>query len=201
MGEGNSPGRPPDKSGEEIVATVRGLIKATDSPAIERKVIQEELGYSGQAIRERLRSLVDDGKIGRYDASGAHIFWVSESGNTGGEADAPEIITDIESIDPDDVSTEKAREIALEKFPDYQPKTIYLSVHDVGDTLLRWGVVIFSVGIMLLLTQTTLSDVIPPVIQAQVVLAGFGFVAFGGLLQVTSFIGRKLSKRGVKFLQ
>jgi len=116
MGEGNSPGRPPDKSDEEIVATVRGLIEATDSPAIERKVIQEELGYSEQAIRERLRSLVDDGKIGRYDASGAHIFWVSDNQEMGGEADSPEIITDIASIDPDDISTEKAREFALANF-------------------------------------------------------------------------------------
>jgi hypothetical protein len=200
MSEDNSPGRPPDKSDKEIVATVRALIEATDSPAIERKVIQEELGYSEQAMRDRLRSLVDDGKIGRYDASGAHIFWVPENPEIGGEADSPEIITDIDSIDPDDISTKKTREFALAKLPDYQPKTIYRSVHDVGDTLLRWGVVIFSVGIMLLLTQTALSDVIPPVVQAQVVLVGFGFVAFGGLLLVVSFIGQKLSERGVDFL-
>ncbi|MFA9517057.1 hypothetical protein ACERIT_07545 [Halopenitus sp. H-Gu1] len=200
MSEGDSPGRPPNKSDEEIVATVRALIEATDSPAIERKVIQEELEYSEQAMRDRLRSLVDDEKIGRYDASGAHIFWVPKDQEMGGEADSPEIVTDIDSIDPDDISTGKVRELALAKLPDYQPKTIYLSVHNVGDTLLRWGVVIFSVGIMLLLTQTALSDFIPPVVQAQVVLAGFGFVAFGGLLQVASFIGRKLSERGVEFL-
>jgi hypothetical protein len=200
MSEDNSPGRPPDKTDKEIVTTVGALIEGTDSPAIERKIIQEELGYSEQAMRDRLRSLVEDGKIGRYDASGAHIFWVPENQEMGGEADSPDIITNIDSIDPEDISTEKAREFALAKLPDYQPKTIYLSAHNVGDTLLRWGVVIFSVGIMLLLTQTALSDFIPPVVQAQVVLVGFGLVAFGGLLQVASFSGRKLSERGVEFL-
>jgi hypothetical protein len=200
MSDGKSPGRPPDKTDEEIVATVRGLIEATDSPAVERKIIQDNLGYSEPAMRKRLNSLVQDGKMGRYDASGVHIFWVSENGDTGGEADEPEIITDIESIEPDVFSTEQAREIALEKLPDYKPKTIYHSVHDVGDRLLRGGVVIFSVGIMLLLTQTTLSELVPPVVQAQVVLVGFSFVAFGGILQVSSFSLRKLSERGVNFL-
>lgn len=200
MNGGKSPGRPPDKTDEEIVATVRALIEATDSPAVERKIIQDNLGYSEPAMRKRLNSLVQDGKIGRYDASGVHIFWVSENGDTGGEADDPEIITDIESINPDDVSTEKAREIAFEKLPDYQPKTIYHNVHDFGDALLRLGVVIFSVGIMVLLTQTTLSEIIPPVVQALAVLAGFGLVAFGGILQVGSFSLRKLSERGVEIL-
>ena len=200
MSNETSPGRPPDKTDEEILSTVRALIEATDSPAVERKIIQDKLGYSEPAMRKRLSSLVQEGKIGRYDASGVHIFWVSENDDTGGEADDPEVITDIESIDPNDVSTEKAREIALEKLRDYQPETIYHSVHDFGDTLLRWGVVIFSVGIMLLLTQTPLSELIPPVVQAQVVLAGFGLVAIGGILQVGSFSTRKLSARGVEFL-
>ncbi|AJF27870.1 hypothetical protein SG26_19050 (plasmid) [Haloarcula sp. CBA1115] len=200
MGKGDSPGRPPDKSDEEIVATVKALIETTDSPAIERKVIQEELGYSEQAMRDRLRSLVDDGRIGRYDASGAHIFWVPKDQDTGGEADSPEIITNIDSIKSEDISTEKAREFASAKLPDYQPRTIYRSVHDIGDKLLRWGMVVFSVGIMLLLTQTALSDFIPSVAQAQVVLVGFGLVAFGGLLQAASFLGEKLSERGVEFL-
>jgi hypothetical protein len=200
MSDGKSPGRPPDKTDEEIVATVRALIEATDSPAVERKIIQDNLGYSEPAMRKRLNSLVQEGKIGRYDASGVHIFWVSEMDDTGGEVDTPEIITDIESIDPDDVSTEKTREIALEKLPDYQPKTIYLSVHDYGDTLLRWGIVVFSIGIMLLLTQTPLSELIPSVVQAQIVLGGFGIVALGGILQVGSFTLQKLSERGVEFL-
>lgn len=200
MSADKSPGRPPDKTDEEIVATVRALIEDTDSPAVERKIIQDNLEYSEPAMRKRLNSLVKEGKIGRYDASGVHIFWVSENSDTGGEADAPEVFTDIESIDPDDVSTKKAREIALEKLPDYQPKTKYHTIHNFGDTLLRAGIVIFSIGIMLLLTQTTLSELIPPLVQARIVLVGFGFVASGGILQVASFTGQKLSERGIGLL-
>lgn len=188
-------GRPPEISDNEIVGTVEALIEATDSPVVERRLIQEELGYSEPTTRTRLNSLVQEGKIGRYDASGVHVYWVSEDLESGGEADSPEIISDIQSIDPEDVPQKKAVEIASTKLSDYRPNTIYRNIHEYGDALLRWGIVGFAVGIMLLLTNTRVSEVIPPVIQAQIALVGFGLVAFGGILQATSVIGQKLSER------
>lgn len=188
-------GRPPDVTDNEIVDTVKALIEATDSPVVERRLVQEELDYSEPTTRTRLNSLVQEGKIGRYDASGVHVYWVSNEIESGGEADSPEIISDIQSIEPEDVPREKVVEIASAKLSDYQPNTIYRSIHDYGDALLRWGIVAFAVGIMLLLTNTRLSEVIPPVVQAQIALVGFGLVAFGGILQASSVIGQKLSER------
>ena len=195
MSKDENPGRPPDITDKEIVNTVKALIDATDSPVVERRLIQEELGYSEPTTRTRLNSLVKEGKIGRYDASGVHVYWVSDDLESSGEADTPDIISDIESIKPEDVSREKAKEIASTKLPDYQPNTIYRHLHDTGDALLRWGVVVFAIGIMLLLTETQISEVIPPVVQAQVVVIGFGLVVFGGVLQVFSVISQKLSER------
>lgn len=200
MSEDENPGRPPDVSDEEIVNTVKALIDATDSPVVERRLIQEELGYSEPTTRTRLNSLVEEGKIGRYDASGVHAYWISDDLESGGEADTPDIITDIESIEPDDVSREKAIEIASRKLTDYEPNTIYRKAHDGGGASIRWGIVVFAVGVMLLLTNTELSNTVPPVVQALFVLVGFGMIALGGVVQVLSFIGQKLSERNSELL-
>lgn len=180
---------------EELLTAVERVSRRLDAPAVPTAQVAADLPIARQSVKRRLDELADAGKVASLATGQGRIWWLPEG--EGGHVDPSALSHPIESLNPYDIPTELAREIAEERLPEFQPPTTR------WERLYRWGTgqadnvvaIIALAGVLFLLPS-------PAIFRDQLAAIGFGIgiTEFGGLVLLSIGLLLALSAGGARAL-
>jgi len=191
-------------SPDEIVEKIKQTQERYEIPAVSSREAAKLLNYKDDYVTVKLNQMVDEGRLGGYKTGAGYIYWVPEEGQASGEVDVSSVGSDeiqLENIDPDEFSREKAREIAETNLAEFEADNWWQHQYKTGYGMMQAGGIGFGIGVGILLTDSALVEgfSIPQVIfDGGAILFVFGgiTIAVAALLMLLSYLGQQAVKRG-----
>lgn len=189
-------------SREEIVEKIRETQERYEIPAVSSREAAKLLDYKDDYVTVKLNQMVDDGLLGGYKTGAGYIYWVPEGDRASGEVDVSSVGSgNIENIDPEEVSKEKARAIAEAKLIDFKDKNWWKRQYEAGSAMMQAGGIGFGIGIGTLLTDSPLvrDFSLPGIffdIAALLFVLGGGVISVAALLMLVTYFGQEATERG-----
>lgn len=180
---------------EELLTAVEYVLRMLDAPAVPTAQVAADLPIARQTVKRRLDDLADEGRVASLATGQGQIWWLPDG--EGGHVDPSVLNHPVESIDPYDIPTDLAREIAEERLPEFQPPTTR------WERLYQWGtgqadnvVALVAVALVLFILPS------PGIFRDQLASIGFGIgiTEVVGLLTLTIGLLLALVAGGARIL-
>jgi hypothetical protein len=144
------------------------------APVLTTSMVNMELPDAGQqAIRDNLNALADEGELCRANDGNVNLYWIPRKTDTGGDVVMSDILNpsmDYNRIDPSQVPTEIAEQIAESQLPYYSKQTFWSMVS-------RWNKtgIIIALGFVILGIAGSVSETANPINGIAIPLLNWGF--------------------------
>lgn len=190
-------------SPEEIVEKVEQTQMEYEIPAVSRREAAKLLNYEDDYVTVKLNQMVDDGFLRGYKTGAGYIYWVPEEEQSGGEVNVSSVGSDdidFESIDPEEFSYEKAREIAEANLEEFEDDTWWESQYEYWYDTMQLGGIMFGFGFGIVLTDSSLAEFSVPQlifdVGAVLFVIGGSVVTVAAVLMLLFSLGKRAADQG-----
>lgn len=185
----------PKASDMEIIQVLREAKNQDEVPALMTSQINEigDFDYSSTGLNIRLSQLNDEELVGHQKAAGRNIWWLPSEGTTKKvELSIFEDYIDYSSLDPERFSTEKAKEIANSRVPDYGDDNWWQRLYKLGSNLFHAGIFLFAISFALLIVDPVATT---NRLLGYGILLGLTFIGVSGIYLLIGRGGQAVARR------